>query len=115
MRRHGPRWYGVLLAIVLPVMGAVAGTRLVPGGALPTFLSAFLLAVTLGHIGMAVADWQVIPIFWIRDILIGVAMAGVAWAVARLGGGGAVDPALMALVGTYVLLIWPSEARRRWS
>lgn len=115
MRRRGPRWYGVLLAIVLPALGALAGVHLAPGGTLSTFLAGFLLAVTLGHIGMAVADWQVIPVFWIRDILIGVAMAGAAWAVQRFAGGGPIDPALMALIGTYILLVWPSEARRRWS
>lgn len=114
-RRGGPRWYGVVLAIILPALGALMAMRLAPGDGLSTFFVGFLMAVTLGHIGMAVADWQVIPIFWIRDVLIGAAMAVVSWAVGRYAGGGRVDPALMALVGTYLLLIWPSEARRRWS
>jgi hypothetical protein len=89
--------------------------RLLPGDGLSSYVASFLAAVTLGHMGMAVADWQVIPIFWIRDIVIGTGMAAVSWAVGRYAGGGRVDPALIALVGTYVLLIWPSEARRRWS
>jgi len=115
MRRRGPRWYGVVLAIGLPAVGAAMGARLVPGGHFVSFLAGFLLALTMGHIGMAVADWQVIPILWIRDMLIAAAMAAAGWGVAHFAGGGAVDPALLALAGTYVLLVWPSEARRRWS
>lgn len=110
------RWIGVLLAVALPIWGATLGAGVEAGHpTLVTFVACAVLAITFGHVGLAVAEWQVVPIFWLRDLGVAILMGGTAWAVGRWAGGGPVDPALIGALGAYFLMVWPSEVRRRWS
>ena len=115
-RRPAWNWTGWLLAALLPLAAALATERFfsVPF-ALASYVGVTAAAVFAAEIGMAVAEWQLVPVLWLRDLVLAVPMGAAAWAVGRWGGGDPVDPALIAVLGAYVLILWPSEARRRWS
>jgi hypothetical protein len=107
-RRHPLRSLGLLLAVILPV--PVLTHLALPAG-LPGDLEAFWAAITAAHIGLVVRQRAVDWIRWLQDMAVGALMAGGAFVAGRLAlqsGGGAVDPALLALLGTYLLLAWPA-------
>ena len=81
---------------------------------LPTparFVALFLLPLTAGYLGVVVREPVLAAGWWVRDALLAVVMALLAWAFARFlvqAGGGRVDPALVAALGAYVLVLWPA-------
>jgi len=115
-RRPAWTWTGWLLAAILPLAGAWSAERFF---SIPFHVASYVAvsaaAIFAAEIGMAVAEWQLVPVLWIRDLVLAVPMGAAAWAVGRFGGGDPVDPALIAVLGSYLLILWPSEARRRWS
>lgn len=99
---------GTLVAALLPPAGALA----VPAGPLLLYTPAvFLVAVTVGHVGLTLRHGYLDPLAWMQDAGIAVLMAGGTLVAERLThgvGGGPVDPALLAVLGTYLLLAWPA-------
>ena len=106
---------GVILAVLLPLLGVLEVRRWVAVEAMPIrFVVPFLVAITLGHLGLAFRQGLWEPILWLRDLLIGLLMGMGAWAVVMVAvrsGGGPVDPTIVALMGSYLLLAWPAVTR----
>lgn len=112
-RQYSVLWSyaGTVLTIGLPVVGVLL-LRMPAGVA--GYVIRFALAVTLAHIGLAVRHYSVIPAVWMADLIPAVIMGAGAWLATRLSqhaGGGPVDPALLALIGTWFLLLWPTVRR----
>jgi hypothetical protein len=106
--RSGAVVMGTLLAVLLPPAAALA----VPQGPSLLYTAAvFVVATTAGHLGITVRHGYLDPLAWLQDAGIAVLMAGGAIVAERLThgvGGGPVDPALLAVLGTYLLLAWPA-------
>lgn len=112
-RQHSRMWLyvGTMLTIALPLAGVLL-LRMPVGVA--GYVIQFGATVTLAHIGLAVKHYAVIPALWVTDLIPAVIMGAGAWLATRLSehaGGGPVDPALLALLGTWFLLLWPSVRR----
>ena len=108
MRPYPLRGVGTLLAILLPLV-VLANLALHTG--IPGYVEAFWAAVIAGHVGLTVRQGAVDWIRWLQDMAAATLMAGGGWFAVHLAthsGGGNVDPALLAVVGTYLLLLWPS-------
>ena len=106
--RCGLSVLGTILLVVLPVVGALA----VPQGEPFLYIGlVFVVAVAMGHVGLSVKRGYLDPLAWLQDLGIAVLMAAGVVAAERLTGrvgGGPVDPALLAVLGTYLLLAWPA-------
>lgn len=99
---------GTILLVVLPVVGAMAVPHVQP---LVYIGLVFVVAVALGHVGLTLRRGYVDPLAWLQDLGIAVLMAAGVVAAERLTGrvgGGPVDPSLLAVLGTYLLLAWPA-------
>jgi hypothetical protein len=87
----------------------LARLALMPG--LPGFVEAFVAAILAAHAGLTVRQGVVDWMRWTQDTATAALMAGAAWVAVHLAvraGGGGVDPALLAALGTYLLLLWPA-------
>jgi hypothetical protein len=106
--RAGVRGLGSVLAALLP-LAVLVRLPLQPG--LPGYLEAFWAAMTAAHFGLVVRQRAVDWIRWLQDLATGACMAGGAFLAVHLAlraGGGGVDPALLAALGTYLLMLWPA-------
>lgn len=103
---------GTLIAVGLPLVTLAILTQ-VQGGlpAVAVYEIDFVAAVMAAHIGIALKSgsqpWYVDR--WLGDAAIaaiaGLAAWGAEWLAMRQGGL-ATDPALLALITTYILLLW---------
>ncbi len=106
--RRGVSALGTVLLVVLPVAGALSVPRVDP---LLYVGLVFVVAMALGHVGLALRRGYVDPLAALQDLGIAVLMAAGVVAAQHLTsgvGGGPVDPSLLAVVGTYLLLAWPA-------
>ncbi len=102
---------GTLLQVILPIVAVLAVPHI--GGAL--YVGAvFVAAAVAGHLGLTLRHGYLDPLAGLQDAAIAVLMAAGVVAAERLTagvGGGPVDPALLAVLGTYLLLAWPAWRR----
>lgn len=116
------QWYvivGVILAVLLPILVALNIPPLlhkIP--VLAGYPVAFGAVALAGQLGLVVKriDQRHPAVSLVRDVLIAmVAGFGAYWATRLMimRGGGFTDPALLAVVCTYLLLVWQAPVRRR--
>lgn len=116
------RWYvivGVVMAVLLPILVALNVSPLfnhLP--LLAVYPVAFGVVALSGQLGLVVKrlDQRYPAVSLVRDVLIAVAAGfGAYWATRLmiLRGGGPTDPALLAVVCTYLLMAWQAPSRRR--
>ncbi len=115
-------WYvivGVVMAITLPVLVAVnVSAVLVKLPALAGYPVAFGFVTLAGQVGLTIKrlDQRQPAASLVRDVLIAMVAGLVAYWATRLmilRGGGLTDPALLALICAYLLMVWrPPGARR---
>lgn len=106
--RRGLSVLGTICVVVLPVVGALAVPHVT---SLLHIGLVFVVAVAMGHVGLSVKRGYLDPLAWLQDLGIAVLMAAGVVAAERLTdrvGGGPVDPSLLAVLGTYLLLAWPA-------
>lgn len=113
-RRPRPtlRFLGTVLQVVLPIVGVLAVPHY--GGVLYVVL-VFVVAMVLAHVGSTLRHGYVDPLAALQDVGIALLMSGGALLAERLTageGGGPVDPALLAVLGAYLLLAWPAWRRQ---
>lgn len=103
---------GTLLQVLLPIAAVLA----VPHVGGPLYIGlVFVVAAVAGHLGLTLRHLYFDPLAGLQDVGIAVLMAVGVVAAERLTagvGGGAVDPALLAVLGAYLLLAWPAWRRQ---
>lgn len=113
-RRPRPtlRFVGTVLQVVLPLVGVLAVPHY--GGVVYVVL-VFVVAILLAHVGATMRHGYADPLAFLQDEGIALLMSGGTLLAERLAageGGGPVDPALLAVLGSYLLLAWPAWRRQ---
>lgn len=115
-------WYvivGVVMAIVLPLLVALnVSPVLIKLPMLAVYPVAFGAVALAGQVGLTIKRLdQPQPVASIgRDVLIAMAAGFAAYWATRLmiiRGGGGTDPTLLALICTYLLMVWRAPSPRR--
>jgi hypothetical protein len=106
-----PKALGWTVSLVLPAAAAGWASARLP--ALPLaarFVALFLAPLTAGYLGVLLREPVLAVGWWARDLLLATVMALAAWAFQAFllrEGGGAIDPALLAVLSAYLLVFWP--------
>ncbi len=107
---------GTILIIVLPVIIVSQIRSYISGAAtISEFALSFLLTSLGAQAGLVVRRWGKMRLgMLLLDLLLATAAGAVSFGVVRLAsaqGGGAVDPALVAIVMAYLSAIWSGQNR----